>query len=156
MLSSGMASLAYSAHPEASSLLFWVFLDVSPVWPEADSFLCSTHCRCLFCGLPKVSEFKHFNYNFNYGNLFCYFPSLIVADGGGWRVFFVSLFLIELLRGFGWYPGIFKPNDSLVDISNSDGFRGEKHFSFPPPECLEQSDVKMVQLPASFLWEVLR
>lgn len=29
------------------------------------SFFALTHCHCISCGLPEVSEFKHFNYNFN-------------------------------------------------------------------------------------------
>lgn len=39
------------------------------------SYFALAHCRCTFCGLPEVSEFKHFNYNFNYVNPFSYFPS---------------------------------------------------------------------------------
>ena len=69
------ASLAYSSDPEASSLLFRVFLDVARFWPEAYISLCSAHCHCTCCVLPKVSEFKHFNYSFNYANPSSYFPS---------------------------------------------------------------------------------
>lgn len=71
------ASLAYSSHPEASALLFWMFLDVAPFWPAAYIFLFSPHCPCILCVcvLSKVSEFKHFNYDFNYVNPFSYSPS---------------------------------------------------------------------------------
>lgn len=48
------AALAYSSRPEASSLLFWVFLDVSPIWPEASILLCSTHCQCGFVVVAAV------------------------------------------------------------------------------------------------------
>ena len=34
--------------------------------------------------------------------------------------------------------------------------REKKCFSFPPPKCLEQSDVKMGQLAAAFLWEIFK
>ena len=142
------AALAYSS--SGSLLLFWVFLDMSPIWPEAYSVLCSAHCHCIFRGILKVSEFKHSNVN----------PFVTFSLNWYWwgwgKGLFIPPLLIKLRGGFGWCPGIFKPTVSLVGIPSSGNCRDGKLLSFPLPECLEQSGVKNIQLSATFLWQVLR
>lgn len=50
----------------------WICL---PSGPKPISFFALAHCHFISCGLPEVSGFKHFNYNFNYINPFSCFPS---------------------------------------------------------------------------------